>query len=52
MKTVGLLFSEEQAKKSFANEDIYLNRHKEFFTLYDTDNCKRNYEAVKAMKKR
>ena len=45
-------YIEEQAKKSFANEDIYLNRHKEFFTLYDTDNCKRNYEAVKAMKKR
>ena len=31
----------------FENEKIYLARHKEFFTLFDQDNCKRNYEAIK-----
>ena len=40
-------YTEKQAEKSFVNDDIYLQRHKEFFTLYDTDNCKRNYDAIK-----
>lgn len=39
-------YIEEMAKCSFENKDIYLKRHSEFFTLYDTDNCKRNYEAI------
>lgn len=52
----GPVFSDEQglmdyiekaAKNNFENEAVYLNRHKEFFTLYDTDNSKRNYEAIK-----
>ncbi len=40
-------YIEQRAERLFSNEDIYLNRHKDFFTLYDTDNCKRNYEAIK-----
>lgn len=52
----GPVFSEEEAlmdyieqcaKASFTNSEEYLARHKEFFTLYDTDNCKRNYDAIK-----
>lgn len=35
------------AEKNFKNEQKYLNRHSEFFTLYDTENCKRNYETIK-----
>ncbi len=38
-----------QEEKGFVNPDIYEQRHKEYFDLYDTDNCKRNYEAIKAM---
>lgn len=41
-------YIEQKAADNFVNDDIYLNRHKEFFTLYDTDNCKRNYEAIKS----
>lgn len=37
---------ERAAEKNFENEEIYLERHREFFTLYDTCNCKRNYEAI------
>lgn len=37
----------KMAEISFANNEKYLQRHKEFFTLYDTDNCKRNYDAIK-----
>lgn len=40
-------YIEEMAKNSFLNTSLYLNRHKEFFTLYDTENSKRNYEAIK-----
>lgn len=40
-------YIEKMAEKSFVNDEKYLKRHKEFFTLYDTDNCKRNYEAIK-----
>lgn len=37
----------ERAEKAFQNEDIYLERHKQFFDLYDTENCRRNFEAIK-----
>lgn len=40
-------YIEKMAEKSFVNDEKYFKRHKEFFTLYDTDNCKRNYEAIK-----
>jgi CDP-glycerol glycerophosphotransferase (TagB/SpsB family) len=36
-----------RAEKGFDNEDVYLKRHENFFDLYDTDNCKRNFEAIK-----
>ena len=41
-------YVEKKATENFTNDDIYIERHKSFFTLYDTDNCKRNYEAIKA----
>lgn len=31
------------------NPEVYLNREKEFFTIWDTDNCKRNYEEIKKL---
>ena len=37
----------ERAKYSFSNTEEYLARHKDFFNLYDTENCKRNFEAIK-----
>lgn len=40
-------YIEKMADSRFENTDVYLKRHKEFFTLYDTDNSKRNYEAIK-----
>lgn len=40
----------KRAEKHFSNEDCYLARHAEYFDLWDTDNCKRNYEAIKAIK--
>ena len=40
-------YVEEQAKQSFVNSEVYLERHKLFFTLYDDKNCQRNYEAIK-----
>jgi len=40
-------YIEKKAAQSFQNDEIYLNRHESFFTLYDTNNCKRNYEAIK-----
>ncbi len=33
--------------RKFENEDKYLERHKDFFTLYDTNNCERNYNTIK-----
>lgn len=33
----------------FVNDTIYLQRHKEYFDLYDSNNCKRNYEAISMM---
>lgn len=40
-------YIENMAKSEFANPQLYLQRHKSFFDLYDCDNCKRNYEAIK-----
>lgn len=40
-------YIEKMAGSSFENEEKYLKRHKEFFTLYDRENSKRNYEAIK-----
>lgn len=40
-------YVENAAKNGFVNDEMYLERHKAFFTLYDTDNSKRNYEAIK-----
>ncbi len=40
-------YIEQAAKNNFENDEKYLDRHKAFFTLYDADNCKRNYEAIK-----
>lgn len=38
---------ERFADKEFANDDRYIERHKQFFTLYDEENCRRNYEAIR-----
>lgn len=35
------------AKQNLENEEIYKQREEEFFPLWDRDNCKRNYEAIK-----
>ena len=35
------------AQKGFENTEPYSSRIEEFFNLYDTDNCKRNYEVIK-----
>lgn len=40
-------YVESSAKNGFENDEKYLKRHSSFFTLYDTENCKRNYEAIK-----
>ncbi len=37
----------QAVENGFQNEQIYLERHKAFFTLYDTHNCERNYQAIK-----
>ena len=42
-----LEYIEQMAETKFVNKEKYLIRHDDFFTLYDTDNCKRNYEAIK-----
>ena len=36
-----------QCESGFAMEEKYLKRHKEFFRLYDSNNCSRNYEAIR-----
>ncbi len=41
-------YVETMAKSSFQNSEKYLKRHTDFFTLYDRDNCKRNYNEIKA----
>lgn len=37
---------ERAADEGFRNPEIYSCRHDEFFDLCDTDNCRRNYEAI------
>lgn len=37
----------KSAENSFENSKEYALRHSNFFTLYDKENCKRNYEAIK-----
>lgn len=37
----------QSISKQFQYEPKYMERHQKFFSLYDTDNCKRNYEAIK-----
>ena len=41
---------ETAVKENFVNQEIYLKRHDEFFDLYDTNNCERNYRAIKELK--
>lgn len=38
---------ESSAQRGFVNTSPYTERHDAFFTLYDRENCKRNYEAIK-----
>lgn len=38
---------EKIAKNGLQIEEEYLRREEEFFPLWDTENCKRNYEAIK-----
>lgn len=35
------------AERGFENEEVYLKRHASYFDLWDRDNCRRNYEAIK-----
>ena len=37
----------KMAENGFKNTEPYISRHKEFFTLFDTNNCERNYRAIK-----
>lgn len=37
----------ERIKHRLENETLYLEREKDFFELYDQENCKRNFEAIK-----
>jgi len=38
-----------KAETGFQNMSIYLERHGKYFDLYDTDNCKRNFDAIAEM---
>ncbi len=40
---------ERAAEKGFRNDEVYLSRHDGFFDLYDTQNCERNYRAIKEL---
>ena len=40
-------YIDRSAEQGFKNEQKYLKRHSDFFTLYDTENCKRNFQAIK-----
>lgn len=40
---------EQAAGEGLANDPLYIERESQFFDLYDTDNCKRNYEAIKEL---
>ncbi len=35
------------AGRGFENEEAYLERHRAYFDLWDAENCKRNYEAIR-----
>lgn len=35
--------------RNFQNSDVYSSKHEAFFTTLDRENCKRNYEAIKAI---
>ena len=41
-------YIEELLLKKVDNR-IYINRAEEFFELYDTNNCRRTYEEIKAI---
>lgn len=36
----------DMSVRGFVNEERYDRRHAQYFDLYDTDNCRRNYEAI------
>lgn len=38
---------EKAASNNLKNPEEYLKREEEFFPLWDTNNCKRNYDAIK-----
>lgn len=40
---------EKAVSENFVNPKKYLIRHKNFFDLYDTNNCERNYNAIKEL---
>ena len=40
---------EKAVSENFSNPDEYLTRHKNFFDLYDSHNCERNYNAIKEL---
>lgn len=42
---------EKLVERDLQIEETYLEREKEFFPLWDTENCKRNYEAIKLLEK-
>lgn len=37
----------EYSEAEFENKEYYLRRHSEYFDLWDDQNCKRTYEAIK-----
>lgn len=37
------------SENNFENEEKYVKRHAAYFDLWDTDNCKRNYEAIRSL---
>ncbi len=37
-------------EEGFRNPEKYMKRHEEFFDLYDSNNCERNYKAIKELK--
>lgn len=39
----------EAADRDFANDAVYLQRHESYFDLWDDENCRRNYEAIRAI---
>lgn len=40
-------YIEKAASTDFENPKKYLARHSDFFTLYDRENCRRTYDAIK-----